>query len=93
MALAVIGFLAWKNKERAKEMIFSLISYEGVLTGELCIETWCGHRSLSHRASIVSSPALTCLSARDIAGDAAYVNEVRGYRDKAWVNELLIPYA
>jgi hypothetical protein len=40
LALAVIGFLAWKNKERTREMIFSLISYEGVLTGKLCFETW-----------------------------------------------------
>jgi hypothetical protein len=40
LAIAVIGFLAWKNRDRAKEMIFSLLSYEGVLTGELCFETW-----------------------------------------------------
>jgi hypothetical protein len=40
LALAVIGFLAWKNREQAKEVIFSLISYEGVLTGNLCFETW-----------------------------------------------------
>jgi hypothetical protein len=40
LAIAGIGFLAWKNRDRAKEMIFSLLSYEGVLTGELCVETW-----------------------------------------------------
>jgi hypothetical protein len=40
LAIAGIGFLAWKNRDRAKEMIFSLLSYEGVLTGELCFETW-----------------------------------------------------
>jgi hypothetical protein len=40
LAIAVIGFLAWKNRDRAKEMIFSLLSYEGLLTGELCVETW-----------------------------------------------------
>ena len=40
LALAVIGFLAWKNREQAKEVIFSLISYEGVLAGNLCFETW-----------------------------------------------------
>ena len=40
LAIGAIGFLAWKNRDRAKEMIFSLLSYEGVLTGELCVETW-----------------------------------------------------
>jgi hypothetical protein len=40
LVLAVLGFLVWKNKSQAKELIFSLLSYEGILTGELCIEAW-----------------------------------------------------
>jgi hypothetical protein len=40
LAIGAIGFLAWKNRDRAMEMIFSLVSYEGILTCELCFETW-----------------------------------------------------
>ena len=30
---------------------------------------------------------------RDIAGDAAFVNEVRSHRNKPWINDLIVPYA
>jgi hypothetical protein len=40
VVLAVLAFLVWKNRDRAKELVFSLLSYEGLLTGEVCIEAW-----------------------------------------------------
>jgi hypothetical protein len=44
VVLAVLAFFVWKNRDRAEELIFSLLSYEGLLTGSLCIEAWYAHR-------------------------------------------------
>jgi hypothetical protein len=44
LVLAVLAFLLWKNRDRAKELIFSLLSYEGLLTAEVCIEAWYARR-------------------------------------------------
>jgi hypothetical protein len=54
LALSVIGFLAWKNRDRATELIFSLLSYEGILAGELCFETWYGCCSRMKPRSLVA---------------------------------------
>lgn len=42
------------------------------------------------RASIVGTLVYVC---RDIAGDAAFVDAIRNHRDKAWVDDLVVPYA
>ena len=44
LVLVALAFLVWKNADRAKELIFSLLSYEGLLTAEVCIETWYARR-------------------------------------------------
>jgi hypothetical protein len=40
--VAALGVFLWRNRHRAAELILSLISYEGLLTGELCLDTWYG---------------------------------------------------
>ena len=43
----------------------------------LCV----GH-DLSHERTIIG---------RDISGDALFASQIRQYRDKPWVNQMLIP--
>jgi hypothetical protein len=40
--VVALGVFLRRNRHRAAELILSLISYEGLLTGELCLETWYG---------------------------------------------------
>ena len=54
LVLVALGFLAWKNQHRATELIFSLLSYEGVLAGEMCLETWYGCCSRMKPRSLVA---------------------------------------
>jgi hypothetical protein len=88
--LAALAFLVWKNTDRAKELIFSLLTYEGLLTAEVCIETWYARRG---RAGLRVHRVHPCVTCRDIAGDAAFVDAIKDHRDKDWVNDLVVPYA
>jgi hypothetical protein len=74
VVLAVLAFLVWKNRDRAKELVFSLLSYEGLLTGEVCIEAWYARRgrtglhcphpcvSILFHSYVGTSPAIRHLS-------------------------------
>jgi hypothetical protein len=60
LVLVTVGFLVWKNRHRALELIFSLLSYEGVLTGELCLEVWYGCHSRTNPRSSAALCLLLC---------------------------------
>ena len=48
--LGALGYLIHKNRERAKEMLISFLSFEGRLLGEVCLEIWGMHQSARLRA-------------------------------------------
>ena len=41
LVLALLVWLLFKNQDRAKELLSSFASVEGVLTFEVCLEAWC----------------------------------------------------
>ena len=74
LVLALLMSLLFKNKERAKELLSSFASVEGVLTVKISLEAWCerltaavalllanGRNLLSHRA-IISRPHFAGIS-------------------------------
>jgi hypothetical protein len=40
LALGVLGLLAYKQKKRLKELVFSFITFEGILVAEILFELW-----------------------------------------------------
>ncbi len=91
-AILVLGLLAWllfKNKERAKELLSSFASVEGVLTVKIGLEAWYERLTAAVALLRASEPTAFC---RDISGDAVFVSQVREYRDKPWVNRTMVPY-
>jgi hypothetical protein len=100
-AILMLGLLVWllyKNQDRAKELLSSFASVEGVLTFKIGLEAWCERfrgRCVASREwaySPMSSSHEPTAFCRDISGDAVFVSQVREYRDKPWVNRTLVPY-
>ena len=91
-AILVLGLLVWllyKNQDRAKELVSSFASVEGVLTLKIGLEAWYERFMAAVALLRASGPTAFC---RDISGDAVFVSQVREYRDKPWVNRTMIPY-
>ena len=91
-AILVLGLLVWllyKNQDRAKELVSSFASVEGVLTLKIGLEAWYERFMAAVALLCASEPTAFC---RDISGDAVFVSQVREYRDKPWVNQTMIPY-
>jgi hypothetical protein len=40
LTLGLLGYLVYRNKERAKEILLSFLNFEGLLIAELCMEAW-----------------------------------------------------
>jgi hypothetical protein len=40
LTLGLLGYLVYRNKERAKEILLSFLNFEGFLIVELCLEAW-----------------------------------------------------
>jgi hypothetical protein len=39
-SLASLGYLIYRNRSRAKEILFAFASFELILITEICLETW-----------------------------------------------------
>ena len=89
LVLALLLWLLYKNKDRAKELLSSFASVEGVLTVKIGLEAWCERLTAAVALLRASEPTAFC---RDISGDAVFVSQVREYRDKPWVNRTMVPY-
>ena len=39
-SIASLGYLIYRNRSRAKELLFAFASFELILITEICLETW-----------------------------------------------------
>jgi hypothetical protein len=53
LTLGLLGYLVYRNKERAKEILLSFLNFEGLLIVELCMEAWV-------RGAICAAPRYLC---------------------------------
>jgi hypothetical protein len=53
LTLGLLGYLVYRNKERAKEILLSFLHFEGLLIVELCMEAWV-------RGAICAAPRYLC---------------------------------
>ena len=60
LVLALLLWLIYKNKERAKELVPSFASVEGVLTFKIGLETWCERFTAAVALLCVSGRTLPC---------------------------------
>jgi hypothetical protein len=91
LVMALILFFAWKHRHRVQGLLFSLVSYEGILSAEVSIEAWYGNRSSTIYERRPRTIGLC--KCRDLFGDGTLVNAMVTHRRKPWVGKLIIPYA
>jgi hypothetical protein len=68
LTLGMLGLLAYKQKKRLKELVFSFITFEGILVAEILFELWVSP-SCKGDLRVVSAPSRSCVFLRHSCGD------------------------